>query len=225
MFGGYFKKHTVDELEIKLPRHEIIRRSRILIIDDEKPDLIQDLKQVGYYVDFLEDIKPDNLNVFEGSRYDLVLLDFGNVGLSFGENQGLEILRLIKKIDSSIFVLTYTSKALGTKHAEFYRAADGTLAKDAGIGDSLSKIEDSLVHSHSIFNIWSGLLDELGVVAGSPEDFKLQDKYVRGLKTRAKIDKWEQEVVDLASSEQGKVVCKRLAAKLIELGVNWMLPA
>src|SRR4051812_4790904 len=119
------KKHQIDELDIPpLSREDLLRRSRILVIDDERPDLIDDLKKRHFFVDHLPDITKENLDEIERPFYDLIILDFGNVGTSIGDDHGLSILRHIKRINPTAMVLAYTSKALGTEHAEFFRMAD-----------------------------------------------------------------------------------------------------
>ncbi len=49
MFG--WKKRTIAELGETLPRTELVNRSRILVIDDEAPGLLGDLKEYGFAVD------------------------------------------------------------------------------------------------------------------------------------------------------------------------------
>jgi len=215
-----FSKKNIDELTLKLPREELVRRSRILVVDDEKPDLIEDLVNLGFAVNFLEDITTENASKIESAIYDLILLDFGNVGKTFGDNEGLDLLRHIKRVAPSIVVLTYTSKALGTEHAEFYRQADGTLAKDAGIGDSVKKIEEALERAHSISHVWSSLLKSLNIAQHSPEDIKLQDMYVRGLAKKAKLDAWQDKSLAFVKEQLAKESCKLIVAKLIELGMK-----
>ena len=103
------------------------------------------------------------------------MLDFGNVGKSFGADEGLSLLRHIKRVNPAIVVLSYTSRALSTVHADFYRHTDGVLAKDAGIAESLEKIEEGLKKAHSIDNVWLGLITLAGINPGSEEDKRYQD--------------------------------------------------
>ena len=103
----------------------------------------------------------------------MILLDFGDVGAAFGQDQGLSLLKHIKRVNPAIVVLSYTSKALETRHADFYRQTDGALAKDAGIQESLEKIEDALRKAHSIKNVWTGLLCLCDVTPGSAEDSRV----------------------------------------------------
>src|SRR5438067_2540709 len=138
------KRRTFTGIRGSISRDELRRRSRILVIDDERPELVDDLQKAGFAVDYHPDINKENLSFLDQNIFDLILLDFGNVGTSVGPDQGLTLLRHIKRINPAIVVLAYTSKALGADHADFYRLADGVLAKDAGIAESMEKIEGNL---------------------------------------------------------------------------------
>ena len=216
----FFTKHKIDELTIKLSRDEILRKSRILIIDDERPELIDDLEKARFTVDYVSDISKDNLDAIERHPYNLVILDFGGVGSSFGGEQGLSILRHIKRVHPSVVVLAYTSKALTTEHADFFRLADGVLLKDLGIGESMEKIEDALIKAHDIKNLWKGLLYAAGVEASSKQDFDLQDGFVRGIDKPKKWNTIRSKFSTSLDSEIGKKAALVVFEKLCELVVK-----
>lgn len=215
----FFSKKRLDSLNIKMPRDELVRRSRILIIDDERPDLIDDLKGAHFSVDHVEDVDNSNMELIERSLYDLVLLDFGDVGGAFGQDQGMSLLKHIKRVNPAIIVFSYTSKALETQHADFYRQADGVLAKDAGIQESLEKIEDGLRQAHSLDNIWAGLLAICDVRSGSKEDIEWQDLFVRGRKSQRKMKTLQGRITDALASETSSSIALRLLSKLSELAI------
>lgn len=215
----FFSKKRLDSLNVKMPRDELVRRSRILVIDDERPDLIDDLKGARFSVDYEEDIGNSNIDLIERSLYDLVLLDFGDVGKAFGEDQGMSLLKHIKRVNPAIIVFSYTSKALETQHADFYRQADGVLAKDAGIQESLEKIEDGLRQAHSLENIWAGLLVICDVRPGSKEDIEWQDVFVRGRKSQRKMKSLQGRVTGVLKTDASKTVGLTLLSKLTELAI------
>lgn len=217
---GFFEKKQISSLVTKLPREELLRRSRILIIDDEQPDIITDLKGARFSVDYVPDVDATNMDVIERQLYDLVLLDFGRVGTHFGADEGLSLLRHIKRVNPAIVVLTYTSKALKTEHADFYRLADATLAKDAGIQESLQKIEEGLRKAHSLPNVWASLLAVCDIKPGSKEDADLQDLLVRGLNKKAKMDQLKEKVIAMLGSDEAKKIGVTLLSKAIELGIK-----
>jgi len=219
----FFSKRSIHDVKLNLSREEILRRSRILVVDDEKPEIINDLKKARFSVDYEPDITKDNMNIVDQSTYDLVLLDFGNVGKSFGADEGLSLLRYIKRVNPAIVVLAYTSRALSTTHADFYRQTDGALAKDAGIAESLEKIEEGLKKAHSIDNVWLGLITLAGIVPGSEEDERFQNMLVKGFQSKRKLKTFKQNMLTLLENGNAKTIGNILITKLIELGLKAIL--
>lgn len=158
-----------------------MRRSRIAIIDDDKPELIDDLKQQGYAVDYFSDITTQELHNIMPGRYDVMLLDFAGVGRDFGDNEGLSLLQFIRRTNPAVIVIAYTATGIGTKHAEFFRQADFVLAKDAGIADSTDVIDLAIRKALSVDNLWKALLQQWEIASGTSRDAQLQDLVVRGL--------------------------------------------
>lgn len=222
---GWFKKESISNLTSKISREDLRRRSRILIIDDEKPELIEDLKAGHFAVDHVDDINKQNLDVIEAKYYDLILLDFGDVGSDLGKDEGLSILRHIKRVNPAIIVLAYTSKALTVEHSDFFRMSDGTLAKDAGIQESMEHIEEALQKATSIENLWNGLLSVTGVTEGSDEDLELQDLFVRGLSKKSKMGKLKFKINEILQSAEAQKSATILLTKLVEVGVKGVVGA
>jgi len=203
-----------------MPREELRRRSRLLIIDDERPELVDDLKRAGFAVDYEADINRQNLAVLDRPVYDLILLDFGNVGTAIGPEQGLTLLRHIKRINPATIVIAYTSKALGADFADFYRNADGVLAKDAGIAESMEKIEERLQKAHSLDNIWRGLLNLSGIQSGSAQDKEWQDLAMRAIEKPKNLLGFKNTAMSVLKNENAQSVGVMLIEKLVELGVK-----
>ena len=216
----FFSHKRIANLDVKLPREELLRRSRVLVIDDERPSIIDDLTGSRFSVDYVADIDSKNLDLIERQLYDLILLDFGNVGKQFGNDEGLSLLRFIKRVNPAIVVLSYTSKALSSNQADFYRLSDGVLAKDAGIAESLERIEDGLRKAHSLENVWNGLISVCDVPPGSKEDLGWQDLLVRGLKNESKLKTLKDSISSLLTSEESQKVGILLLTKAVELAVK-----
>ena len=216
----FWPKKQVSSLAVKLPREELVRRSRILIIDDEPLDLVRDLKKARFAVEQVTDIDSNNFDMVDRPIFDLILLDFGKVGKHFGEDEGLSLLRHIKRVNPAVVVLAYTSKALRSEHADFYRLADGVLAKDAGITESMEKIEEGLRKAHSLLNVWSGLLAVCDIKPGAKEDLEMQDLFVRGLNKQSKIRQLRGQIVSMLSSEEAQKIGLLLLTKAVELGIK-----
>jgi DNA-binding response OmpR family regulator len=213
----FFKKSRLSDVRVAIPREELIRRSRVLVVDDERPDLIDDLKKAGLAVDYEADINQANLATVEKPTYDLILLDFANVGRSIGADQGLSLLKHVKRVNPGVVILTYTSKSLGTDHAEFFRAADGVLKKDAGIGESLEKIEEALRKSHSPDKLWASMLSVSGIEAGTKQDFDWQDAFVRGLGSEQKLERFKMKLSAFLTSPEAQKAGLAVLMKLLAL--------
>lgn len=219
---GIFKKQLkLPQDDINITREDLLRRSRILIIDDEKPDLIEDLKGSHFSVDHVPDITKENLSLIESPIYDLIILDFGNVGGAFGQDQGLSLLRHIKRVNPSVVVFAYTSKALFTEHADFFRVADAVLPKDAGITESMERIEEGLRKANSIQNLWSGLLKITHVTPDSKTDREWQDLFIRGQSNPGKKKQLWEKVTNTLGGEAGQKVGLLIFEKIIEIGAKY----
>jgi len=217
----WLRKRELSELTLELPREEILRRSRILVIDDERPDLIEDLKSGKFYVDYVPDVEASNQELLENGMFDLILLDFGDVGRRFGEDEGLALMKHVKRVNPAIIILAYTSRALESSQADFFRLADGVLPKDAGIQESMERIEEGLREAHSLENVWSGLLRVAGITPSSPQDTELQDLFVRGLNSTRKMADFKNRITHALSTEiVVQNVGQALLAKLVELAVK-----
>lgn len=213
-------QRRIEDLDLKVSRDNLLQRSRILVVDDELPELIEDLKQAGFAVDYQPDITTANIGEVERIKYDLIILDFANVGLAFGEDQGLALLKHIKRVNLTAVIFAYTSKSLSTEHADFFRMADGVLRKDAGITESMEKIEDGLQRARSIPNLWKGMLIAANIPSGSKEDLEWQDLYVRGLTKESKMKTLREKVHCVLGSDAGPQVALTILEKLIETGLK-----
>ena len=171
-------------LDAAVPRDRLKREGRILFVDDERPDLIDFLEEQGFNVRYLPDVTRSNLHVVEGADYDVLILDFYNVGTELGDGHGLELLRHVKRVNPRLYVLAYTSKLLGTEHAEFFRDTDDMLKKDLGLQDTLVKVEGALAKALSPSEAWAAVLERAGVPAGTAEDRALQKLAARAQRDR-----------------------------------------
>ena len=217
------KPKLTDLPKFELPRDELIRRSRILIIDDEEPGLRRDLEQAGFSVNYQRDVDKSAMQLIEKPWFDLVLLDFSGVGRVLGPDQGLAILRHMKRVNPSVVVLSYTSKALSSEHADFYRLTDGVLPKDAGIGDSFESIERALRKAHSVENLWRSFLATMGAAPGSKDDLDLQATFVRAVGKKRKQKALQDHISTLLTSDEARAAALAVLGKLLELGFKAMV--
>jgi DNA-binding NarL/FixJ family response regulator len=208
------KQKKLADYNPHLTREDLQRRSRILVIDDERPGLITDLSNACFAVD--HDSNGDDTTKIEKNLYDLILLDFGGVGLKWGDDEGLSLLRHIKRVNPAPFVLAYTSKNLTPPQSEFYRLTDGTLYKDAGIQESLEKIEDSLRIALDVERLWRATL-KLALEKNTP-DPELEKILLKSLRKKS-----PDSILAAVSAQTGQTIKDQLPGillkKLVDLAV------
>ncbi len=222
LWNKLFGKGTasVFNLSVSIPREQLLRTGRILLVDDERPDLIDDLENDGFSIDYLPDLKKTDMNRITSGRYDLLILDFGAVGSDFGDDEGLELLRISKRTNPAMVVLAYTSKALPSNLADFYRLADNVLNKDAGIRESFEKIEEALNKAKAISNLWPAFLNVKGVATGSKEDYDLQKAYMKALGSQDDLKAFKMLVSAKSGKESRSTIGDVVVDKLIEFGLK-----
>jgi hypothetical protein len=180
-----------------LTREDLIRRSRILVIDDENPPLIEDLRSEGFSVD--HDKEGNEISKIYRGIYQMVILDYSGVGKAFGKQQGLDLLREIKRNNPSCYVIAYSSKSLKISQSDFYRLSDATLSKDAGRADMLEKVESSLRDAFDVSRLWTSVLS----LANIPDNEKR--KYTRKLAIALETNKSDGIMDKLANAVGGKI--------------------
>lgn len=210
----FAKKKKLDSIKFSIPREDLIRKSRILLIDNEKPDVFEDIKSAGFSIDYVEDVNKENIHIVD--RYDLIVLDFGDVGRDFGDGEGLSLLKYIKRVNPAIVVLAYTSKALTSQNSDFYRISDLVLGKDTGIQDTLEKVESGLILAHSPKYRWNAILKISNIDIGGDEDSKLQDQFIAAISDKSKRIKFKEKIVGFESQEIGKKLASVLLEKMFE---------
>lgn len=189
----------------------------MLIIDDEEPTLKKDLESRGFAVTWVADMEQNAQQQIENGLYDLVLLDFAGVGHSMGANEGLAILRHIKRVAPAVIVLSYTSKSLSSSQADFYRLTDGVLPKDTGISESLEKVEQALRQANSPENLWKALISKMDIAAGSQHEKQLQERMFGSVISTKKKQQFMEYVTSTLENEDTKKAASNIAGKLLLL--------
>src|SRR5438105_5889909 len=118
---SWFKRPTLQSFDAPVPRERLIQAGRIVIIDDESPLLIDEMKRRGFAVD--HDTTGENLNNIDKQIYDVAIVDYHGVGQSLGPAQGLDLLRYIRRVSPRTRVIAYTSRSLSAAESEFFRTS------------------------------------------------------------------------------------------------------
>ena len=106
---------------------EIRKRARVLVIDDVEFAYLYLFKKDGYTIDKWNDV--DDLPKLESGYYDIVLLDIQGVGKELSQEQGLGILKHLRKTCPAQIIIAYSNADFSLKYQRFFRMADETLSK------------------------------------------------------------------------------------------------
>jgi DNA-binding NarL/FixJ family response regulator len=188
-----------------------------LFIDDEKVDLVDDLKQEGFSVD--QDFEGNSIGNIERGYIDLLVLDYKGIGLKYGQDEGLSLLRAIKRVNPAVYVLAYTSQNLPpSKSSDFYTLCDGTLNKDAGVADSIQRIEEALRSAVAPERLWNGILKSAAIEPGTDRAEKLEKQVVAAL-MNSKKEQAKAYLGDDLTDASGSLI-SALLEKLMSLAID-----
>jgi DNA-binding NarL/FixJ family response regulator len=200
-----------------LSRDTLITRGRTLLIDDVVSPVLTNLKKKGFSIE--HDKTGNNTNEIERHRYDVIILDFGNVGKSYGPDEGLSLLRHIKRISPATFVLAFTSLSLYSKQAEFYTLSDGVLSKDAGIQEAYEKLENALRESMQIERHWNAILQVTGIDPNTDSSERLKRKLIMSIRT-GKAQYFKKALSSLLDRTQEEAVSSGVEKLLAISGIQ-----
>jgi len=161
-----FRRKSIDKLQFDMPFDEIRKRARILVIDDDPaafPCTL--LEKEGYNVRYWE--KVENLHDLENGEFDIIVLDiYGVASLNISPNDGLGVLKHIKKHNRAQLVIAYSGHKHDFSQSEFWSLADDYLGKPSSLIECKQKIDDLLKSYFTPQHYWNiavSMLKEAGV--------------------------------------------------------------
>ena len=121
---------------------EIRKRARLLIVDDGDFFYLALFRKDGYNIEKWNDVT--DLPKLESGYYDIVLLDIQGIGKKQSKDQGMGILRHLKKACPAQIVVAYSNADFSLKYKEFFDLADKVLAKQADYVDFKRAVDELL---------------------------------------------------------------------------------
>jgi len=212
------KKSSIGAMNKALPRSEVLRRGRIAILDDEGPEMLQDLLKQGLAVTHLSSTEDPQFHALAEGAYDLLLLDYGGIGLRFGQDQGLDVLKHLKRINPSLRILAFTARTFDASKADFFRLCDGVIKKDAGIRETLEQVE---IHLSEVLTP-AYQLEALAKAVGATETEKAELEKILSKAVDGRDGKAATAAVKRYAKSCSEKVVEALVMKAIELGVAYI---
>lgn len=124
----FWRKH-ITKFEPVLPATELVKRTRIVVIDDDiKTFPLGVLKKQGYSIDHWPDV--NDLNKLEQGFYDIIILDIGGIGKELDEtNEGIAVLKHLKKLNPAQVVVAFSGQSYESAKIPFFQLADQYVPK------------------------------------------------------------------------------------------------
>ena len=173
LFGG----------EKQLPRlshAEIVKRARILVIDDQEFPHIVLFKKDGYTIQQWKDV--EDLGSLENGDFDLILLDLRGVGRKHSTDEGLGILKHIRDRSPAQIVVAYSNEDISLSYQHFFRDADAVLHKTRADYVEFKRTVDDLLDKRFSLGFY---FDRIGIALGdaAPQVPKVRKKARKAMLT------------------------------------------
>jgi hypothetical protein len=224
MFERFLTYRQIDDLEKAqrtnaATKSDLERRALmpIAVIDDEPFTLQNTLKNNGYDIHVLGDIKTLN----EVENYNIILCDLQGVGRHLNEkNQGAYLIDEIKRNHPEKFVIAYTGGAVDD--AVTIRAnesADYFLRKDADVEEWRDKLDRIIEFLSNPVLVWRrqrfALIDS---DVSTMDILKLEDAFVRSIDMRN-----QNHFLQLSEKSTVGADARAIAQSLIASGIFKLL--
>lgn len=213
---AWFPKPAPFSSLTKAPAREaLVRRGRIVLLDDDTPEVLQDLRANGFAVDHFKSVSDSRFPLLETGLYDLLLLDYGGIGHRIGADEGLDVLKHLRRVTPSLRIVAFTGRTFDSSKADFFRLCDRVLKKDAGIRETLENIEGELSIALTPAHQWNALLVLLGLAPQS-EEAKTLEKALQKVVSRKGGAEEARAALAKYTGAGAKLVADAIVGRLLE---------
>jgi DNA-binding NtrC family response regulator len=164
-------KH-ITNCEVTLPATELVKRTRIVVIDDERTTFPFDvLQEQGYSIDYWPDVK--DLDRLERGFYDIIILDIGGIGRELDEtNEGIAVLKHLKKLNPAQVVVAFSGQSYESAKIPFFQLADQYVPKPTSAITWKEIIDDLLKTKVTVGHYWETMRQALRDAGASEKAIK-----------------------------------------------------
>ena len=204
-----WKTPELSSFDASVTRERLIQGARIVIVDDEEPLLIEELRRVGFAVD--HDRNAADLRNFDGHIYDVAIIDYHGVGQHLGTSQGLDLVRYVRRVSPRTRIVACTSRSLAAGESEFFRLSHAVLPKDLGLGDSLALIEGEVRKALAKEHLFESLIHQL-TISDARQRQDLHTALAKALKNRdeGRFKRYLVKVVGQAAEKTVEIIISKL---------------
>ena len=149
---------TSDSLLASAPTltlSELVRRTRILVIDDRKTEFpFPFFEKEGYSITYWKDV--EDVTKLESGYFDIIVLDINGVGRKLDPDaEGAGVLRHLKERNPSQIIVAYSGQSHDPAKIQFFTLADQFVPKPTS-ALTWKEILDNLIREKvSVSHYWS----------------------------------------------------------------------
>ncbi|MBC8481217.1 MAG: response regulator transcription factor [Planctomycetes bacterium] len=213
MFNWNLK--SLDSCTTNLPHPELVKRTRILVIDDEETAFpFEILKNEGYSIDHWLDIS--DLSKLERGFYDIVILDIGGIGQKLDEDkEGIAVLEHIKRVNPSQIVIAHSGQSYKSSKIPFFNLADQFVPKPTPALKWKEILDNVISTQISVSHYWESIKLLLSKEGATEKQIRKFEKIIiqAGNGKNTDIHKYIEGII--GSQNIANIIC--LVVKLIEL--------
>ena len=153
LFGN--KTKSLDKDAPNLPFKVLLRRTRIVVIDDKVSEFpFKPLTNEGYSIVHWSDV--ETLRTLEDGMFDIIILDINGVGRKLdSDNEGAGILRHLKDFNPSQIVIAYSGESHDPSRIQFFQQADQFVPKPTNAITWKEILDDLIKTKVNVNHYWN----------------------------------------------------------------------
>lgn len=167
---------------------ELIRRTRILVIDDRKTEFpFSFFEKEGYSISYWKDI--EDLSKLESGYFDIIVLDINGVGRKLdADAEGAGVLRHLKERNPSQIIVAYSGQAHDPTRIQFFTLADQFVPKPTS-ALTWKEILDNLIRDKvSVEHYWASAREMLITQGKTESEIRELEQAILSAKGTGEMD-------------------------------------
>jgi CheY-like chemotaxis protein len=202
----------------QLQHDEIVKRARLLVIDDGELPYLKLFRRDGYTFDKWSRVK--DLPALEAGKYDVVLLDLHGVGLAESADQGFGVLGHLRKVNPAQIIVAYSNAEWSVDYQGFFRSADAVLHKTKDDYVSFKRTVDGLLDQRFSLGFYIARIGKELQGSGAPEaTLRKAEKAILGGDLRS-LERYLSKRVDDEVTVERVLAVAQVATGIIQIWSN-----
>ena len=179
-------KRSLKKLSVPVLIDDARKHSRILLVDDDSEALpLGLLRDDGYNLTHWEELDTDKMHKMVSGEFDVIILDIVGVApQSIAEEDGLGVLKHIKRLCPEQIVIAFSGETFDINQAQFFNLADDRILKPLDYISLTRALDDVLSRCFNLDHYWRAIRSSLVAANVSVANIrKVEQRIYRALTT------------------------------------------